>query len=190
MASLWHNVRYIFRVSGKNPGFTAVAVRGREDPEAMTRAVKRDVESLGYEYEYPVGAKTIAQDVSNELAADRVVAALAGFFAVLALLLASVGLYGLTSYTVTRRNREVGIRAALGARPSVLLWTILRDTLVLVLAGLAIGVPCALAAGRLIARMLFRISPSDFPTILLVSSVLLGVAVFAAWLPRAPGIAH
>lgn len=159
----------------------SLVVRSREDPEAVTRAVESDVESLGYEY--PVDAKTITQDVSNELAADRVVAALAGFFAVLALLLASVGLYGLTSYTVTRRNREVGIRAALGARPSVLLWTILRDTLALVLAGLAIGVPCALAAGRLIARMLFGISPSDLPTLLGVSSVLLGVALFAAWLP-------
>jgi len=156
-------------------------VRSAEPPEAMTRAVARQVESLGYEY--ATGAKTIAQDIGSELAADRAVAVLAGFFAALALLLASVGLYGLTSYTVTRRNREVGIRAALGARPSILLWTILRDTMMLVLAGLAVGIPCALGASRLMAHMLFGISSSDFPTILLVATVLLGVAMVAAYLP-------
>lgn len=156
-------------------------VRSHEAPEAMTTAVEDDVESLGYEY--PVGAKTIAQDVSNELASDRVVAVLSAFFAVLALLLASVGLYGLTSYAVTRRIREVGIRAALGGRPATLLWTILRGTLLLILAGLVIGIPCALAASRLIARMLFGISPSDFLTMILVSLVLLGVGVLAAYPP-------
>jgi len=156
-------------------------VRSRGSPGGITRAVEHEIESLGYQY--PIGATTIARDISNELAPDRVVALLSGFFALLALLLASVGLYGLTSYAVTRRTREVGIRAALGARPAILLWGVLRDTLTLVLAGIALGIPCALAASRLIARMVFGISPSDLPTVVLVSVVLLGVAAFAAYVP-------
>lgn len=156
-------------------------VRSRESPESMTRSVEREIDALGYQY--PVGAKTIAEDVSNELASDRAVTVLSGFFALLALLLASVGLYGLTSYAVVRRTREVEIRAALGARSAVVLWSILRDTPVLVLAGIAVGIPCALAASRLIARMLFGVSPADLPTMILVASVLLGVALLAAYLP-------
>ncbi len=156
-------------------------VRSRESPEAVTRTVEHDVESLGHDY--PVGVRTLAQEVSSELVSDRVVAVLSGFFAALALLLASVGLYGLTSYAVTRRTREVGIRAALGAGPATLLRAVLRDTLRLVLAGIALGIPFALAVSRLIARMLFGVSPSDLPTIAFVSLVLLVVAVLAAYLP-------
>jgi predicted permease len=156
-------------------------VRSSESPAAMTRSLEREIDSL--DIQYPVGAKTVAEDVSNELASDRAVAVLSGFFALLALLLASVGLYGLTSYTVVRRTREVGVRAALGAQPAALLWAVLRDTLALVLAGIALGIPGALAASRLIARMLFGFSPSDLPTIILVAFVLLAVAALAAYLP-------
>jgi predicted permease len=156
-------------------------VRSRQSPEVITRTLEREIDSMGYQY--AVGATTIAGDVSNELAPDRVVAVLSGFFAVLALLLASIGLYGLTSYAVNRRTREVGIRAALGARPASLLWTILRETTALVLAGIVLGIPCALAASRLMARMLYGTSPSDFLTTILVPLLLLVVAVFAAYLP-------
>ena len=158
-----------------------LVVRSRESPGAITGTVEHEIDAIGRQY--VVGARTVAEDVSRELAADRVVAVLSGFFAVLALLLASIGLYGLTSYAVSQRTREVGIRAALGARPGSLLWTILRETATLVLAGIALGIPCALAASRLIAGMLFGISPSDVPTVAAVSSALLAVAVFAAYLP-------
>ena len=158
-----------------------LVVRSRESPEAITRTVEHETDAIGYQY--AAGARTIAEDVSNELATDRVVAVLSGFFAVLALLLASIGLYGLTSYAVSQRTREVGIRAALGAGPATLVWTILRKTATLVLAGIGLGIPCALAASRLIAGMLFGISPSDAPTVVMISSVLLAVALLAGYLP-------
>jgi len=108
---------------------------------------------------------------------------LSGFFAALALLLASIGLYGLMSYAVTRRTREIGIRVALGAQRENVFWIVLRETLALAIIGLAIGIPCAIAACRLISSMLFGLSPSDLPTIAAVSVLLLLVALIAGYLP-------
>ena len=156
-------------------------VRTREIPEALTNAVGREIESLGHEY--ALSTKTIAQEVNQALVEDRVIAMLSGFFAALALLLAAVGLYGLMSYTVMHRTREIGIRMALGAQRKTVLWLVLREALALGLFGIALGIPCALAASRLIASMLLGISSGDLPTIAVVSLSLLAVALFAGYLP-------
>jgi ABC-type antimicrobial peptide transport system permease subunit len=156
-------------------------VRTSESPEALAKAVDHEIDSLGHEY--ALSTKTISQVISQELVEERVTAMLSGFFAALALLLASIGLYGLMSYTVTRRTREIGIRVAVGAQRENVLWLVLRETLALALFGIAIGIPSALAATRLIATMLFGLSPSDLPTITAVSLLLLLVAVFAGYLP-------
>src|SRR5271156_1656818 len=87
------------------------------------------------------------------------------------------------SYTVTRRTREIGIRVALGAQRGTVLWIVLRETLVLALFGIAIGIPSALLATRLIAGMLFGLSPGDLPTVTSVSLLLLLVALLAGFLP-------
>jgi ABC-type antimicrobial peptide transport system permease subunit len=108
---------------------------------------------------------------------------LSGFFAGLALLLASVGLYGLMSYAVTQRTREIGTRMALGAQRATVLWLVLREALELGLLGIAVGIPCALAATRLIASMLFGISGGDVPTLAAVALSLLAVALIAGYLP-------
>ncbi len=121
--------------------------------------------------------------MAGELGEERVTALLSGFFAALALLLASIGLYGLMSYTVTRRTREIGIRVAVGAQRQNVLWLVLRETLTLALLGIAIGIPAALAASRLIASMLFGLSPRDLTTIAAVSLLLLVVALFAGYFP-------
>jgi predicted permease len=156
-------------------------LRARGAPEALASAVGRDVDSFGHEYVLSTG--TVQQQVSEALAGDRVIAVLSGFFAMLALLLASVGLYGLASYAVTRRTREIGIRTALGAQPSAVLWSMLRDTLTLAAAGIGLGIPCAFGASRLIASMLFGVSPSDSPTVVFVSLLLLAVALLAGYVP-------
>jgi predicted permease len=156
-------------------------VRSSESPEALEKSVGQQIESLGHEY--ALGMKTIPQAVGQELLEERVTAMLSGFFAALALLLASIGLYGLMSYTVTRRTREIGIRVAVGAQRQNVLWFVLRETLALALFGIALGIPSALAATRLIATMLFGLSPSDLATIAGVSLLLLLVALFAGYLP-------
>ena len=156
-------------------------VRTKEAPEALAKTVGHEVESLGHEY--VLRTRTVAQTISAELVEERVTAMLSGFFAALAILLASIGLYGLMSYAVTRRSREIGIRVAVGAQRANVLWIVLRETLVLALFGIAIGIPSALAATRLIASMLFGLSPIDLPTITGVSLLLLLVALFAGYLP-------
>src|SRR5271156_2815899 len=94
------------------------------------------------------------------------------------------------SYTVTRRTREIGIRVALGAQRGTVLWIVLRETLALALFGIAIGIPSALLATRLIATMLFGLSASDLPTLISASLLLVAVALFAGFLPawRASGV--
>jgi predicted permease len=156
-------------------------VRTAESPEILSKSIGQAIESMGREY--PLRTRTVAQVISQEHVQERATAMLSGFFATLALLLASIGLYGLMSYAVTQRTREIGIRVALGAKRENVLWLILRETLVLTLLGIAIGIPSALAATQLIARMLFGISPRDVPTIAGVSFLLMFVTLFAGYLP-------
>ncbi len=156
-------------------------VRTGEAPEAIARTVGHEIESLGREY--PLRTKTASQVINDVLVEERVVAMLSTFFAALALVLASIGLYGLMSYAVTRRTREIGTRVALGAQRHNILWIVLRETIALTLLGIAFGVPCGLAASRLIASTLFSVSSNDAPTLTAVSLLLLGVALFAGYLP-------
>jgi ABC-type antimicrobial peptide transport system permease subunit len=156
-------------------------VRAGGPAEALAKAVGHEIASLGHEYAQET--KTIQQTTSQALTEERVTALLSAFFAALALLLASIGLYGLMSDAVTRRTREIGIRVAVGAQRQNVLWLVLRETLALALGGIAIGIPSALAATRLIASMLFGLSPSDLSTITSVSLLLLLVALLAGCLP-------
>jgi predicted permease len=158
-----------------------IFLRARATPDAVAWAVGREIESFGHEY--VLGARTIGDAVNQALTTDRVVALLSGFFAALALLLASMGLYGLTSYAVARRTREIGIRTALGAQPATVRWHVLRDALILALAGIAVGIPFALGASRLIAGMLFGISSGDWSTTAAVVLLLLVVALLASYAP-------
>lgn len=156
-------------------------VRTNQAPKALAKTIGHEIESLGREY--PLSTKTASQVVSEVFVEERVMAMLSTFFAALALLLASTGLYGLMSYAVTQRTREIGTRVALGAQQHDILWIVLRETLVLTLFGIAVGVPCALAASRLIVSTLFSVSSSDAATLTIVSLLLLAVALFAAYLP-------
>jgi putative ABC transport system permease protein len=117
------------------------------------------------------------------LAKERVTAMLSGFFAALALLLASIGLYGLMSYTVTRRTREIGIRVALGAQRNDVLRMFLRQGLLLACAGIAVGLPASLALTRLLRGLLFEVAPHDPATLFGVTLLLLVVALAASVIP-------
>jgi predicted permease len=158
-----------------------LVVRTTQSPEALAASARREIDSLGHEY--ALQTRTVSQIITEDLVEERVTALLSGFFAALALLLASIGLYGLMSYAVTRRTREIGVRVAMGAQRENILWMVLRETLTLALLGIAIGIPAALVASRLIATMLFGITPTDLPTMAVVSALLLAVAAFAGYLP-------
>ncbi len=133
---------------------------------------------------------SLDQQVSEELTEERAVARLTLLFGLLALVLASVGLYGITSYAVARRTSEIGLRMALGADRGNIVGLVLRGTMVQLLLGLAIGIPILLAGGRLAASQLFQVRFYDPLSIGLAVAVLSAAAALAGFLParRASGI--
>jgi ABC-type antimicrobial peptide transport system permease subunit len=127
--------------------------------------------------------KSLANQLDDSLVEERLVASLSSIFGLLALLLTSVGLYGLMAYTVNRRTGEIGIRMALGAERGRIASMILHETLLLVACGLAIGVPVAALAARLIASQLFALKPGDPVTFLTACAIMAAVTVIASFLP-------
>src|SRR5262249_49479824 len=125
----------------------------------------------------------LADLVDASVAQPRFRTYLLTLFAGIALLLAATGIFGVISYSVARRTREIGIRIALGASRSTVLRLVFRETLLLTLTGLAVGIPCALAAGRLLKQMLFEVSVADPVMLIAVPAVLVATAMLAAYIP-------
>jgi putative ABC transport system permease protein len=121
--------------------------------------------------------------LNESMAQPRFRTLLLGLFGAMALLLAAVGIFGVISYSVSRRTHELGIRMALGAQPGSVLSMILRETLALTLLGMAVGIPCAIVAARLIGHLLFNVAPYDPVTLGAVSMVLVAVGVVASYIP-------
>jgi predicted permease len=128
-------------------------------------------------------AVVLSDQVDQTLASERLLTTLCTFFGVLALLLASVGLYGVLSYAVAQRTQEIGIRRALGATDRNVLWLVLRQSLTVVLAGIAIGLPLAILCTRLISSFLYGLSPTDPAAIAFSTLTLILVALLACYLP-------
>jgi predicted permease len=126
---------------------------------------------------------TFSEQVSRNFNQERLIARLASLFGLLALALASIGLYGVLSYGVARRTREIGIRMALGAARSGILQMVLREAMILAVLGVTIGVPCALAVNQLLTSMLFGLRPTNPVILSVVTALLLVVAMAAACLP-------
>jgi len=165
----------------QEPRGALVLIRTRVNPLSLAHAVDRSLESLGYRYS--LRTETFEQRTARTLVLQRMIAMLASSFSLLALLLASLGIYGVTSYTVTRRTAEIGVRMALGARRADIFRTILGAILGVAVIGVAIAVPVALGCGTFISSMLFGVSAAD-PTIMAIaSSALLTLAAIAAFLP-------
>ena len=110
-------------------------------------------------------------------------ATLAGFFALLALSLGAIGIYGMVAYRVAHRTAEIGVRMALGAQRSDVLWLIMRETCLLLAGGAVLGVPAALAAARLVKSLLFGLGPSDPLTIVCATGTLFAAGALAGFLP-------
>ncbi len=127
--------------------------------------------------------RTLSDQLDELLIQERMIAKLSGFFGLMALLLTSIGLYGVMSYAVMGRTNEIGIRMALGADAGIVCSKILRETLALVIPGIILGTAAALSLTRLVKAMLFGLTPNDPLTIALMTSVLLAVALLAGYLP-------
>ena len=160
----------------------SLVVRYAGDPRSIVPAVRRAIAAANRNL--PITAvHTLADQVEDTLTSDKLVARLSSFFGLLALVLASIGIYGVLSYAVARRTNEVGLRMALGAHRAAVLWLVMRDVLAPVIAGLAVGVPAAVAGERLIAAMLYGVPSVDAAAVSLAAAVLVAVAALAAYLP-------
>jgi putative ABC transport system permease protein len=138
---------------------------------------------LGVNSNLTTSIRPFSDIVSAALSQERLVARLSGFFGVLALILAALGLYGVTSYSVNRRHTELGIRMALGTTPGAVVRLVVRRVSVLVGFGLLLGILASVWATRFTSALLFGLSPRDLPTIVSAALLLSAVAAFSAWLP-------
>jgi putative ABC transport system permease protein len=159
-----------------------VVVKSTLNPSAVVGAI-RSV-TRGLDKNLPVTDIAQLSDVLDaSVAQPRLRTFLLGLFGTIALILAAVGIFGVMSYSVSRRTHELGIRMALGAQPGSLLGMVLRETLTLTLVGIAVGVPCALAAAHLIKRLLFNVTLYDPITLALVPLVLVAIGGLASYIP-------
>ena len=145
------------------------------------KTVEREVESFGHEY--PTKTLTVAQWSERSMVNEEMTATLSSFFAVVALVVAGFGLFGLLTYSITLRTREIGIRMAMGSQRAGILRLILHEALYLTLVGIGIGLPLAIAASRIFAKMLFALSFADPMTLATASLMLMLTGVLAGLLP-------
>ena len=188
------NVRYGDLKEDESPVTVFVPV-SQTSPEGMTYALRTVGDPLSYvnsvreivreaDSRIPVtNVITQAAEIDRTISQEITFAKLCTGFAVLALLIACVGLYGTMSYNVARQVGEIGIRMAMGAQRGAVVWMVLRRVLVLAAVGLAISVPAALSASRLVKSFLFETQPNDPRTLALVSVVLLSAAILAGYPP-------
>ncbi len=173
-----------YLVSSQDPdpgGDIAYEVRSAgavEDLIPLIRAAIKDV-NPGVSLEF----HKFETQIRDSLLQERTVALLSAFFGGLALLLAMIGLYGVTAYTVVRRQSEIGIRMALGAQRGAVIWLVLRDVAIMLAIGLAVGLALSLAAGRLVTSLLYGLAPTDPWTLASAAAVLALATAIAGYLP-------
>jgi predicted permease len=173
---------YVPYLADRFLGGMTIYVRTAIDPNQLMSAVRAKVRDL--DSNLPVYAmRTTEVQINNSLSTERMIASLSAVFGLLATLLAVIGLYGVMAYTVAQRTREVGIRMALGAARSHVIWMVMREVLLLVAIGVAAGVTAALALTRVVQSQLFGLTPHDPLTLGLATAALAFVACAAGYIP-------
>ena len=164
------------------PGLRVAMRAGNGDPLSLLPALRADVAAL--DADLPLSAaRPLSQIVNESVTEQRFQMRLLTVFAVLALALAALGIYGVTAYSVAQRAREIGIRMALGADSSLVLRMVVGGGLRLALAGVGLGVIGAIAATRVLASLVYQVSTTDPLTLATTAAVLIGSAVLASWVP-------
>jgi predicted permease len=172
----WEQVYYPLFESQDTGGTFYVKVRGT--PDQAFRSIRSIVQTA--DPGLPITSfRTLDEQVDRSLNTERILATLSGSFGTLALLLSLIGIYGVMSFLVTQRTREIGLRIALGATGASAIRLVLRDAVVMILGGMAIALPCVAALGRLVRSQLFGVTPAD-PVTIAQSTLLLAVATLAA----------
>ena len=167
----------------QSPGyFMTLSVKADVDPLTLQKAIAAAIHTVNKDQAL-TDIRTLDQIKDQAMAQNRLQSVMLGIFAIVALLLSAIGIYGVISYSVAQRTQELGIRASLGASEPSLLWLVLSRGLILTLAGLVLGVGGALGLTRLMASLLYNIGARDPMTMVAVAAVLVTVAVFACYVP-------
>jgi predicted permease len=166
----------------ESAGAMTYEIRTRAPIGSVLPAIRKAVQSVDKDLPL-ISVRTQTEQIANTLTHERIFATLTAGFGVLALILASIGIYGLMAYNVSRRTNEIGIRMALGAQRTTIGRMILRETFVLVLVGIAIGAPATWAMSRVIASLLFGLSPHDPLTLGGVVALLFVAGILAGYVP-------
>ena len=172
----------VAQLTGDDRYAYCLQIRTAGDPAKITGEVRAALAAIDANLPL-LEIRTIAEDVNHLTDEQQFISQLSGFFSLLALSLACVGLYGVMTYNVARRTNEIGVRMALGAPEGGILWMVLKESLLLLVIGVALGVPAALAASHVIRAGLFGVSPSDPFTLGIAVLVLAAVILGAAYLP-------
>jgi ABC-type antimicrobial peptide transport system permease subunit len=160
----------------------SLVLRTTGDPAAMTRAVRGEVSAL--DSQLPLGQFRTMEDVRGEsVSQPRFLVFLFSTFSVVALAIAVIGIYGVIAYGVAQRRKEIGIRVALGARPSAVVAMVVRQGLALAGVGIVVGLGLALALTRFLSRFLFSVTPTDPVTLMGVAAALGVAALLASYVP-------
>lgn len=160
----------------------SLVIRGKEDPTLLASAVRSEVQTL--DPNLPVSdIKTVGQMISERISPKRLMTYILAVFGLIALLLASVGIYGVMSYAVTQRTREIGVRMALGAQVGDVLKLVIKNGMTMAIVGVVIGLVGAYALTRLLASLLFKVTPTDLVTFAAVTLALIVVALIACYIP-------
>ena len=172
---------YVHALQSASNGALNLVVKAEGDPSSIGPSLRRTIQDAA-----PVRVSppvTLSSQIDRTLVKERLIARVLGAFALLAVVLAAAGLYGVLAYSVTRRTGEIGVRLALGATRGAVLWPILAESAKLVALGVAIGVPTALALTRILSTLLYGVAPTNARVLGAVVVCLFGVALIAACVP-------
>ena len=177
-----HRQVFTPRFQRRFPGSVAFYARSGTGSSQMYTLLGNEVRKL--DAAVPVyETKTLQAQLDETMSAERLIAALSVAFGLLATLLAAIGLYGVMAFVVVRRTKEIGLRVALGAQRSQVIWIVMREVFWLLGIGLAAGVPVAYLLTRYVSSQLFNVTPADFTTAVVAASLLGVVALAAGFLP-------
>ncbi|HYP28843.1 MAG TPA: ABC transporter permease [Blastocatellia bacterium] len=169
-------------VQSADAGRMTFIVRAESDPKRLVPDIRAIISAI--DGNVPLfDVKTVEEQIDESLVQERLTARLSGFFGLLALLLACIGLFGVTSYEVAQRTNEIGIRMALGATPGKVLWGVVRGSLFMVLVGIAIGLGAAFFVTPLISKLLFGLAANDPLTFGAAAAVMACAAILASYIP-------
>jgi predicted permease len=175
--------RYAYYPVYQQPTYLhSIEVRSATDPAALVPVVRQAITEVAGNLPI-VEMTTLAERIDRSLGQERRVSFLMSFFGVLALALASVGLYGVLAYGVARRTHEIGVRMALGAERGKVLWLVLGDAMRMVGIGISIGIPISVASSRLVSGLLFGVGSVDLATMAGATGVMVLVAIVSGFLP-------